>query len=324
MNKYDGSQLPYLHDTFPRFGGIIKQIPQDFKVSEQLNIEFTQEGDYLYLYLEKEDYTTPYLSNYLKTYFGIPNQFAGMKDRRAVTRQWFSMSHSATDQLGGLVLPPGVKLIDKARHSEPIRERMIAYNTFQVRVRDLPQSFGAHWPVLLKAIKEKGVPNYYGSQRFGLDGDNAIKGYQLIKDRKANIKDGQWRERLFLNALQSFLFNDWVKQRIDQDRELRTLEGDVLHLGKVAGPIYGKKMTPATDSALALEKKILAQYGLDDRDMGVMMGARRALSLEVLDLHCELEKDTQAIFSFKLASGGYATSVLREILKSDIPTDQNE
>ena len=178
---------------------------------------------------------------------------------------------------------------------------------------------------------------YFGAQRFGREGDNAVRGKQILLGK--NRQRG-WLRRLLLSAYQSQLFNDWLAARIAAQTWPGLLEGDVVRktesggqfvvsdlTGEAArlaageieltGPIYGAKMKAAEGEAARLEQEILEQAGvnLGTLKKNGLEGTRRAASLLPADMQIEAIAEGALRFTFFLPKGAYATVVLREFME---------
>jgi tRNA pseudouridine13 synthase len=223
-------------------------------------------------------------------------------------------------------------------------------NRFELRVRDVPGGVG---PALARAqaiaaiIGRAGVPNYYGEQRFGRDGDNAERAREWLSGGAAP-RDPQAR-RFLVSALQSELFNAWLGARVRDGFLDAHLEGDLAARGatgrpwlitaadaallyptgeaSATGPMFGRSMDRPTGEAAAREEAVLAAASLDrdffDRIGALAEGTRRPARVFVEDLTVEAEGDA-LVFRFTLPAGAYATVVMREFGVSSSPTPSVE
>ena len=187
---------------------------------------------------------------------------------------------------------------------------------------------------VLKRLAEKGVPNYYGPQRFGLGGLNPVRGYKLVKEGKG--RGSPWLKRFLIGSLQSLLFNDWVALRMALGLYDQVVLGDwakkhatggeflvedpgeaerALRLEiSATGPLFGKKYPEAQGEARAIEDEVLARYGLKREEFRARRGARRPIRVPLAEWKVE-EAPEGLWLSFFLPKGSYATSLLREVMK---------
>ena len=157
----------------PLFTARIRTTPADFQVTEKLGFEFTGDGEHDYLWIEKTGTNTEWLARQLARFADVPARdigYAGLKDRHAVPRQWFSVPRWHSPNWRELDVD-GVKLLDVQRHSKKLRRGAHKSNAFEIVLRG---NDVARYAVAIKQriqmIREKGVPNYFGEQRFGRGG----------------------------------------------------------------------------------------------------------------------------------------------------------
>lgn len=333
---------PLLTSDHPGTGGRIKVELEDFDVEEIPAYEPSGEGEHLYLWIEKRDLGAEYFARQLALRLGIAAGevgMAGMKDRRAVTRQWVSvpaLAESRLSQLDG----DGIRVLKVSRHSNKLRPGHLRGNRFRILIREVPANAGETVQPILDRIRVDGLPNFYGPQRFGHDGETARLGMEMLRGENKGIRSGFLR-KLALSAAQSVLFNDCLARRI-QDGMFRTvLEGDVMAKWPAGGmfvardladeqrrfdarevvhtgPMFGRKMFPAGGAADQREAVVLSEAGLCAESFAgfgkLLQGTRRHNVVYVDDLHCESEADGLRL-SFSLPAGSYATMLIREITK---------
>ena len=290
------ASTPWPTDFFapalPGVGGRIKVEPADFEVEEIPAYEPSGSGDHLFLWIEKTDLGAEFFVRQVARRLGIATGevgSAGLKDRRAVTRQWISVPAAcepAIDQLEG----QGIKVLRVSRHTNKLKPGHLHGNRFRVLIRDADSAIDPG--PILDRLRESGLPNFYGPQRFGRDGETAALGLSLLKGEKSKVRSPFLR-KLALSAIQSLLFNNYLAARID-DGLLRTvMPGDVMtkwpaggmftvedvateqarfdHREIVsAGPMFGRKTFPAKGIAAEREAAVLAATGLTDRSFGAL------------------------------------------------------
>ncbi|MEH6454489.1 MAG: tRNA pseudouridine(13) synthase TruD, partial [Psychromonas sp.] len=172
----------------PQSSGVFKQSCEDFNVVEDLGFELTGEGEHVCLWVQKVGENTQYLARQLAKFAGIAAKnvsYAGLKDRQGDTKQWFSL------HIPGKITPdftafesPGVTILKVVRLNKKIKTGALAGNSFSIVLREISDK-----DALQKALTQvqAGVPNYFGSQRFGFDGYNVGAALTMFQGRK--IKD---------------------------------------------------------------------------------------------------------------------------------------
>ncbi|TXR54061.1 tRNA pseudouridine(13) synthase TruD [Reinekea thalattae] len=194
----------------------IKQSPEDFKVVEQLPEQPYGEGEHLWLLIEKTGQNTNWVAKQIARWANVKPRdvsFAGLKDRQAVTQQTFSIhlpgqENPDLDQFS----VDGVTILSAERHSRKLKTGQLIGNQFTIRLRHCtktPAEISAGWA----QIVEQGVPNYFGSQRFGIDGLNVDKGIQLLTKTQ---RFPRHQESIYLSAVRSYLFNSLLAERVTQ------------------------------------------------------------------------------------------------------------
>src|ERR1043166_1692473 len=154
-------------------GGRIKSVPEDFEVEEIPAYEPSGSGDFLYLWIEKRDVGAEYFVRQLARRLDIPASeigTAGLKDRHAVTRQLVSVPVRVQEQLPQLE-GDGIKLLRVSRHTNKLKSGHLHGNRFRILIREtIPESVSL-LPSLLERLRREGMPNFYGPQRFGHEGE---------------------------------------------------------------------------------------------------------------------------------------------------------
>ncbi len=335
---------PLLTADLPGIGGRIKSVPEDFEVEEIPAYEPSGQGDFLYLWVEKRDMGAQYFVRQVARRLGVPPGevgSAGLKDRRAVTRQWVSVPASAEPRLAALD-GDGLRVLTVGRHSNKLRPGHLRGNRFRVLVRDADPAAARLLPPILDRLRQTGLPNFYGPQRFGRDGETARMGLALLRGERVQTRNPFLR-KLALSAAQSGLFNECLARRM-ADGLLRTvLPGDVMAkwpFGGMfvaedvaaeqarfdaretvhAGPMYGRKTFAARAAAAAREAQILHDAGLTPQSLHgfgkLLQGTRRHNLIYPDDLTATVEPDGVRV-CVTLPAGSYATVLLREITKAD-------
>jgi tRNA pseudouridine13 synthase len=324
----------------PTVAGAIRKDPEDFQVEEIPAYPPAGEGSHLFLQVEKKLRTTDEVVRALAKQLRIPaGQIgcAGLKDRMALTRQWLSIPAQAQSRLDSFRLE-GVSILKADLHTNKLKTGHLKGNRFRIRIADLGSKDGDEIAWRCTILREKGIPNYFGPQRFGRDGRNEITGRDLLSGQAA--RHSKRTLRLLLSAVQSGLFNDVLARRISTGMFHQALPGDVMikadtggrflcedpgvdqprmDAGEIhpSGPIFGPKMQAAEGEPGDMEREVLDASGLSDESFTrfpkLTRGTRRSLRLMPGELKAEPGEDCVQL-SFTLTSGGYATSVLREMI----------
>lgn len=331
--------LPCAHGG-PVARGLIKRSPEDFVVDEILGFEPAGKGEHVFLKIRKRGENTDYLARQIAKYAELPKMavsYAGMKDRHAVATQWFSVHIPGKREVDWSGLESdSVAVLASLRHDRKLKKGALQGNRFEIAVRAL-QGERAALDATLARVRAHGVPNYFGPQRFGRDGNNLAQAEALLAG-ELKLRDRNL-EGIYLSAARSEIFNRVAARRIQAGNWNRALDGDVFMFNggggffraapdaeiqeridrleiHPSGPLWGKGEPVAEGEALAIETEVAGELprlseGL--QRMG-MESARRALRLAVPDLSWEFEGEDGLRLSFGLPAGAYATSVLREIV----------
>lgn len=342
---------PLLTADLPGIAGRIKVEPEDFEVEEIPAYLPSGSGEFLYFRIEKRDLGAQYFLKEVARRLGIAIGdvgSAGLKDRRAVTRQWISAPASAEPNLAQLD-GDGIRVLEVSRHSNKLRAGHLHGNRFRILVRETVADAAVRAAAILERLRAHGLPNFYGRQRFGRDGDTHRIGLDLLNGTGRPVRNPFLR-KLSLSAVQSALFNEYLAKRLTDGIARKVLVGDVM--GKLPfggifvtedvaveqarfdrreiitqGPIFGAKMFPARGDAAGREAELLLAHGLSAdsfRGFGkLLQGTRRHNLVYLDDLALEATPDGVR-FAFTLPAGSYATVLLAEIMKSEIDADDHE
>jgi tRNA pseudouridine13 synthase len=325
--------------------GVYRAEAEDFCVTELPAFECAGEGEHLYLYIEKKNTNTQWLAKQLASHVGVAESdvsYAGLKDRKAVTQQWFSIywglkkpapNYAAFEQ------ETGAKILQETRHTKKLRRGDLQGNAFTLKLTGLEGDLSA-LDSRLRLIFNQGVPNYFGPQRFGFDGQNLDRAFSMF-ERKRKERNRQ-KYGLYLSAARSYLFNWVLDQRIQQGQWQTPLIGDHFNLQvsaqnkesgldqgaesqqnrlfpkdpefTITGPLWGRGRSPVTAEAQALEDEMQQQFPVfcDGLEHGGLSQDRRMLTSFLYNGQSYWEQNT-LILSFTLAAGCYATAVLKEL-----------
>jgi tRNA pseudouridine13 synthase len=343
--------------------GRIKQRPEDFVVEEIPAYAPGGAGEHLFVRFTKRDRTTLDAVRAIARALGCEPRaagIAGMKDRRAVTTQTISLqaprgtrSIDLAARARDLALE-GIRVDDATPHGHKIKAGHLAGNRFAIAVRDVPVDRLDEVTRSFERVAKVGIPNAFGPQRFGRDGQNAARALAWFRGMDPGPRDPRLL-RLLWSALQSALFNDVLETRVRDDTWTTPLEGDLLKVrtsgglfvcsdvqtdrerastGEVSptGPMIGARMRWPEGRPLDLERRIVAATLGESADLSraraLGEGTRRALRVWVDDLRCEVGESTEGPppnretgacmrVHFVLPKGAYATTVLAAAMTID-------
>ncbi|HMW47242.1 MAG TPA: tRNA pseudouridine(13) synthase TruD [Cellvibrionaceae bacterium] len=280
----------------------------DFVVDEELPPMDLGAGEHVYLQIRKRGINTEWLARQLAERLKIaPNDvgFCGLKDRHATTSQWFSLYLPKVKELDGRALLPEIEgeleLLQQTRGSKKLRRGMHKANHFVIHLRHYSGCQDA-FAARLELIRQQGVPNYFGEQRFGIEGQNLLAAKTWLEE-KQRIKRSL--EGIYLSSLRSYIFNAILRARLASAplEELQTLSGALWGRGRLPAE-YAEFETQALHADLAPLLNALEHKGLNQE--------RRPLWLQVADLTWQFPGPDQLQLRFSLAPGQYTTSLLRE------------
>ena len=317
--------LPQWPHAYPASGAsaTLKLLNEDFIVTE-LPLQLPcGEGEHLWLDIEKNGANTAFVAQQLAAATGVQEWevgYAGLKDRYAITRQWFSI-HLPKGETPDLTLlqHPEFKVLGQSRHLKKLRPGDLQGNRFRIVLRDVSGDRDAV-EANLKAVASQGVPNYFGAQRFGHDGGNVEQGRAMLA-REIRVRHPK-KKGLYLSAVRSFVFNEVLALRIAQGLWSKTLPGDVMdEAGRPTGPLWGRGRVTTTDQAQALENGVAERHAIlcDGMEHAGLDQDRRALVAIPADMSWDWPQADQLVITFALRAGNYATSVLDEILCTTEP-----
>jgi tRNA pseudouridine13 synthase len=325
--------LPQWPNAYPASGAsaTLKHLNEDFVVTE-LPLQLPSgEGEHLWLDIEKNGANTAYVALQLADAAGVQERdvgYAGLKDRYAITRQWFSI-HLPSGKTGETpdltqLQHPEFKVLSQRRHLKKLRPGDLQGNRFRIVLRDVRGDSDAI-EANLKAVASQGVPNYFGAQRFGFEGGNVEQGRAMLA-REIRVRNPK-KKGIYLSAVRSFVFNEVLALRIQQGLWGQTLPGDVMDdAGRPTGPLWGRGRVSTTDQAQALENGVAERHATlcDGMEHAGLDQDRRALVATPADMSWAWPQADQLVLTFSLPAGNYATSVLNEILRTTEPERRTE
>ena len=324
--------------------GTLRASPEDFKVDEILGFEASGEGPHALLRVRKRGANTEWVARELARAVDCkPFEvgFAGLKDRHAVTTQFFTVPRGrrAAQDLLGLV-GEGFEVIDSAAHQRKLTRGALEANRFEITVRQVSgdlQALGER----LGRIAAGGVPNYFGPQRFGRDAGNLRQVLEAAQQGEQRRRRGRSRdgEGFMLSAARSVIFNAILDHRVGEGTWNRLLPGDVANLdgrGSVfavetpdvsleqrcaaleihpTAPLMGAGEPLSRGPVRLLEEDSAARFPEALAVIGAegMNAERRPTRIRVRQFEHEMQGDVLRL-KFTLTAGSFATTVLREII----------
>lgn len=328
----------------PAGSALLRAEPEDFRVDERLGFSLDGSGDQVWLRLEKRNSNTAWVAGRIARFAGIGELdvgYSGLKDRRAITRQWFSIA------LGGRPEPDwkgleteDLTLLEVQRHSRKLRRGEHMANRFQIRLRGFEGDRDACARILTE-IENGGFPNYFGEQRFGIGNGNLVAALRWFT---GGIRPKRPEQGYYLSAARSLLFNRVLARRVEMGNWDQPIPGDLMvavdsehcfplfkvedtHRERCArreihptGPLYGTGEPRPSREAGDLERSVLTGEGDWTRGLDAqrMRPERRALRALAGNLAWAFEGD-DLILGFELTRGAYATALLRELASYSLP-----
>jgi len=329
--------LAYLQKTPPKQTALLKTECADFVVKEQLGYDMSGDGEFVVVKVRKTDCNTLFVGEQLAKFAGISARnmsYAGLKDRKAVTEQWFSlqMPGQPTPDFSQFSLE-GVEILEVTRHQRKIRIGSLQGNHFEILLRNAEET--DELKVRLDFLAKNGFPNYFTEQRFGRDGNNLTQALRWANG-EIKVKDRNKRS-FYLSTARSEVFNLIVAKRIELGLAQQVLNGDVLQLNGshswfvadesedltqlqqrliqqdilLTAPLIGEEDKSAVD----FENEIFAQHQalFDLMRQERMKAARRPILMQPQQFQWQFEPNGLRL-KFYLPAGSYATALARELV----------
>ena len=326
----------------PPAAGILRAEPEDFVVEEDPGFAPAGAGQHLLLKVRKRNANTPRVARELARAAAChPREvgYAGLKDRRAIAVQWFSVPQPRRPVSWSTLASDQFEVLEAHAHNRKLRRGALAGNSFAVRIGAYGGDGGALAALIaprLAQIARCGVPNYFGPQRFGRDGANLAR-------VTAGLGGLARPQRGFvISAARSVIFNAVLAERVRAGSWDRLLPGDLANLdgrgsrfaveavddslaarsGRLevhpTGPLWGEGRPETLGQVLELESRVGARFGAESALCAAagMRQERRSLRLRVGELQCEPETRS-VLLRFRLTRGAFATAVLRELIGTD-------
>ena len=315
--------------------------PEDFWVEEQLSFEPSDEGAHWLLRVEKRAANTRWVALEIARLAQVQAHdvgYAGLKDRHAVTVQWFSVpAPGATAEFWREVRTDEFRVVEVRGNSRKLKRGALTGNRFRIRLRNVTWS-REQLDLKVAALRAHGVPNYFGPQRFGRHGHNLDRAAAWIERQQA--PRGRTERGFALSAARSLLFNALLGTRVEAGDWAQLLPGDVASLDgsgshfavpevdgillqRVAafdvhptGPLWGRGALPTEGTVREQELAVASEF----REVAALLESesltqeRRALRSAVRDFEVEFDAAAATVtMGFVLGRGQFATAVLREI-----------
>jgi tRNA pseudouridine13 synthase len=343
------AQMPYAHGG-PVGSGVIRSCADDFQVDEVLGFSADGDGEHLLVQIRKRETNTQWLAGQLAQLAGIDKKdvgFAGLKDRHAVTTQWFSLGMAGRSEPDWQALEgERIQVLAVHRHRKKLRRGNLRGNQFKLRIRHLDASQQAI-QARLQQLQEHGMPNYFGEQRFGHNYSNLDQADRLFSPARRRINRSL--RGLIISAARSQLFNQILAARIEQGIWNSPIPGDYFLLDGCrsgfadheeqldllisrcesldihpTGPLWGRGRSLLNEDAEQLENQVLAPFAQwrDGLEHVGLQQERRALRVVLKALQWQFIEDGDLEVQFFLPAGCYATAMLRELLSYNTPAVQ--
>lgn len=332
-------------------GGALGSDPEHFIVEEIPAYTPSGEGEHIYLWVEKRGLTTPDVAKRIAEQAGLRERdvgYAGLKDKHAITRQWFSIVSKA-ENADSWDLGSGARILEATRHANKIRTGHLIGNRFSLTLVGIRSPERA--ASICEVISTKGIVNYFGPQRFGHEGRNVERALSWLeqeaggqgRDRsRSRRRGGRFENKMYPSVIQSEVFNRYASRRVllpqvlllgevvrlagtgshfvveDLAQELpRKESGDLV----LTGPIFGPKGRQADADAARLEREILDEVGMTTDLVEALgraaPGTRRDLLVRPDGMQMRREGEDDIVVDFSLPAGSYATEVARQFTGAD-------
>ena len=329
--------LAYLQKTPPKQTALLKAECADFVVKEQLGYDMSGDGEFVAVKVRKTDCNTLFVGEQLAKFAGISARnmsYAGLKDRKAVTEQWFSlqMPGQPTPDFSQFSLE-GVEILDVTRHQRKIRIGSLQGNHFEILLRNAEET--DELKMRLDFLAKNGFPNYFTEQRFGRDGNNLTQALRWANG-EIKVKDRNKRS-FYLSAARSEIFNLIVAKRIELGLDQQVLNGDILQLNGshswfmvdksedlaqlqqrlaqqdvlLTAPLIGEEEKSAVDFEHEIFAQHQALFSLMRQER--MKAARRPILMQPQQFQWQFEPNGLRL-KFYLPAGSYATALIRELV----------
>ncbi len=336
------------------FTAQLKTLPEDFLVNEVLDIQPDGQGEHLFLHVEKTGMNTDELSDLLERAYQVDSKavgYAGMKDRHAVTSQWFSITTPETVESLNAILSETnadhkhARVLQSERHSRKLRHGAHSGNEFTITLKQVQaqgehsvEDLQKHVEDRIASINSFGFPNYIGPQRFGFGGQNLVRARQWFRQPKKRASRQQ--RSLWLSSSRSAIFNAVCARRVDQGTWQQLLPGEPAMLEgsrsffdttsstpeelqtrldafdiHPSAPWWGRGTNPSTGECEAFEANILEEFKdiCGGLERAGLAQERRGIRAQAHNLSHRWLDETTLELSFLLSPGLFATTLLGQL-----------
>lgn len=296
--------------------GEFRVVPEDFQVDEELGYELSGTGEHVFLQIRKRGDNTAWVAEKIAAFANVNINdvgYCGRKDRHAVTTQWFSVylpkSSSADVSYWRQLDSESIQVLQVSRHHKKLRRGEHKCNHFAIRLRNIHTQNRESLAEKINNIFAQGVPNYFGEQRFGHDGNNLHAAQAVLVEGK-RYKDKQKRG-LMLSAARSYLFNLVLAERVRSNTWRQLLDGE---LDQPSAPLWGRGRSKVSGEAAVFEAAVLDAWSewRNGLEHAGLIQERRPLVLLPSNPKWHW-LDTDLCLHFTLGIGEFATAVLREV-----------
>jgi len=337
----DVTKLMYPYGD-PQCSGLIKQSPEDFKVSEQLGFTFTGAGEHLFLYVQKTGLTTHQLIDLIAQETGVQARqigHSGLKDKHAVTKQWLSVQLPGCKKIPTIADTEQFQILQSHWHDKKLKVGVHKSNRFEIVIRNISGSVD-NVSSTVDDIERFGFANFFGEQRFGVKQDNVEQAVRILNNRHKCKRLTRTKKSLFLSALRSELYNQIASLRIKHGIWKQPVEGDVCMLAGSQSvfsepmtdelrqrynefdihsgiSLFGSGESRLSQQALAIENEVLSSNSeicqtLLNQKIKRSFRANRAAALN-LDVQYHPEQAEMHI-QVELSKGSYLTTLLNHFV----------
>lgn len=316
----------------------LRATPEDFVVDEVLGFEADGSGEHVLLKVRKRGANTDWVARELARFADVPPVavgYAGLKDRDAVTTQTFSLQLPADREPDWRTFPhDDVSVLEARRHRRKLKRGALSANAFRIVLREV-EGDRQQAQACLERIATRGVPNYFGEQRFGRGGRNVERAEAMFAGRRVDRPT----RSLLLSAARSQVFNELLAARVEADCWDRPLDGEIwclagsrawfgpepwndplaerLASGDIhpSGPLWGRGALPGDAAAAELERRVAQAHPAlcQGLEAAGLEQDRRPLRLIPQALRWQWLDPQSLELAFSLPPGCYATTLIREL-----------
>lgn len=297
-----------------RVAGTLREKLTDFRVYEVFDGTFSGNGEHHCVHVEKRGMNTKDVQSFLAKHYEVSLLdvgYSGLKDKRAVAQQWFSIRLPKTAQRPK---HDNFTVLKETRHNRKLRPGDHKENRFHIIVRGVSKN-----TKLASNTLQQPIPNYFGPQRFGYQFNNLQRAVKWADQSRPRVRNAV--RAFHMSVLRSYVFNEVLATRVRDGTWCVPLSGDVLKDNFPTGPLWGRGQLPTSEQVLALE------HGLREHHDAVcnalewvgLKQERRSLAMQPTDVEIQQEEDTIEL-RFALPKGSYATVALNEYLDVKEPS----